>query len=64
MPKRSVSSTVSVRVSPELYRAFKLKSTKYGGVSEVLRELMLGLVDDRLTIQPPKPSKDSLYHVS
>ena len=60
MPKKIVSPTVSVRVTPALYRAFKVKSSKYGGVSEVLRELMLALTEDRLTIRPPS-TQGTLY---
>ena len=64
MTKRVVSPTVSVRVSQELYKQFRTKSTKYGGVSEVLRELMLALVEERLTIQPPKLKSDSLFTIT
>lgn len=61
MPTRTVSPTVSVRVSPALYKQFKQKSTKYGGVSEVLRELMLALVEDRIAIRAPAITENSLY---
>jgi len=61
MPTRTVSPTVSVRVSPALYKSFKAKSTKYGGVSEVLRELMLALVEDRISIKAPAITENSLY---
>ena len=63
MPTRNVSPTLSVRVSPALYRSFKQKSSKYGGVSEVLRELMLALVEDRITIKAPAITENSLYSI-
>lgn len=59
--KRTSSSTLAVRVSPELYRAFKQKSTKFGGQAVVMRELLAGFVENRVTIQAPKQSKESLY---
>lgn len=53
MPIRTVSPTLSVRVSKELYQGFRQKASKYGGVSEVMRQLMLAMVEDRLTVKQP-----------
>lgn len=61
MTKRVVSPTLSVRVSAELYATFKKKSTKYGGPSEVQRELIAAFCENRITIKPPKTVKESLY---
>lgn len=61
MTKRTVSPTISVRVSPALYKAFKGKSTKYGGVSEVIRVMMTAFTEDRLTIKAPEITKESIY---
>lgn len=59
--KRTSSSTLAVRVDPKLYKQFKEKSTKFGGQAVVMRELLLGFVESRVTIQPPKTLKESLY---
>jgi hypothetical protein len=59
--KRTASTTLAVRVSPELYKSFKQKSTKFGGQAVVMRELLLGFVESRVTIQAPKQLKESLY---
>jgi len=61
MTKRVVSPTLSVRVSAELYGNFKKKSTRYGGPSEVLRELVAAFVENRLTVSKPKTVKETLY---
>lgn len=58
---KRTSPTLSVRCSDALYKAFRTKATRFGGQSEVLRELIAAFVEDRLTIQPPKTLKESLY---
>ena len=41
---------------------FRAKATRFGGVSEVLREMIEAFLDDRLVVHPPKqPKKESLY---
>ncbi len=59
--KKGLSPTVAVRLAPSLRQAFIRKSNRYGGTSEVLRELVAAFVESRLTIQPPKEVKESLY---
>jgi dihydroxyacid dehydratase/phosphogluconate dehydratase len=48
-------------VAPSLRQAFVRKAHRFGGVSEVLRELVAAFVDNRLTIQPPEKTKESIY---
>jgi len=59
--KKGISPTVAVRVAPSLRQAFIRKAGRFGGTSEVLRELVAAFVENRLTIQPPETKKDSLY---
>ena len=60
MNKRTTFLTV--RLQQQTHHAFRDKATRYGGVSEVLRELVTAFIEDRLTIQAPKQlKKESLY---
>lgn len=53
---------LTVRLPTQTHTEFRAKATRFGGVSEVLRELVAAFLEDRLTIQPPKqPQKESLY---
>ena len=55
---------LTVRLPTQTHTEFRAKATRFGGVSEVLRELVAAFLEDRLTVQPPKqPQKESLYHV-
>ena len=55
---------LTVRLPTQTHTEFRAKAARYGGVSEVLRELVAAFIEDRLTVQPPKqPQKESLYHV-
>jgi len=61
MVKRVVSTTtLSVRLCPELYADFRDKAKRFGKPAFVLRELMLAFVESRLTITPPK-TEGTLY---
>jgi predicted DNA-binding protein len=51
---------ITVRVSPDTHQQFMAKAVRYGKPSEVLREIVEALLDDRLVIKP-NPSKESLY---
>lgn len=51
---RRLTKILTARVSPELREKFVRKSEEYGGSSVVLRELVAGYVDGRVTIKPPK----------
>ena len=47
---------LGVRMEPKARTAFVKKAAKFGGTSEVLRELVAGFVEDRVVITPPQPS--------
>lgn len=56
---------VNVRVDDTLHQAFMAKAARFGGKSEVMRELIEAFVEDRITVAPPtRPLKESLYHVT
>jgi len=60
MNKRTTFLTV--RLQQQTHHAFRDKAIRYGGVSEVLRELVEAFIEDRLTVIPPvTPKKESLY---
>ena len=60
MTKRTTFLTV--RLQQQTHQAFRVKAEKYGGISEVLRELVEAFLEDRLSITPPaNPKKESLY---
>jgi hypothetical protein len=51
-----------VRLPQQTHTEFRTKAERYGGVSEVLRELVSAFIDNRLTVTPPvTPQKESLY---
>ena len=52
--KANKSHTIAVRLSPAVDRTFTTLSVKYGGKSEVMRELIMAFIENRLTIEPPK----------
>lgn len=53
---------LTVRLRQQTHHAFREKATRYGGVSEVLRELVDAFIEDRIAITPPAtPKKESLY---
>ena len=53
---------LTVRMLPSVHRKFRIKAERYGGVAEVIRELVDAFLDDRLVIHPPAtPKKESLY---
>ena len=49
---------LSVRVTTAERTKFHAKTTPFGGASEVLRELVLAFLEDRVTIQPPVAVKE------
>ena len=57
---KPMTNTVAVRLAPALHRTFTSKATKYGGRSEVMRELVKAFCENRLTIEPPK-TEGTLY---
>ena len=58
--KKPMTNTVAVRLAPALNRTFTTLSAKFGGRSEVMRELILAFCENRLTIQQPE-TKGTLY---
>jgi hypothetical protein len=56
------SEAIYVRVTPEAKKQFHDKAARFGTPSEVLRELVLGFIEDRVTIVPPADKKESLYN--
>lgn len=63
-PRKPKSDALYVRVTPETKAAFSAKAEQYGpdlSASDVLRELVIGFIEDRVTIIPPHDKKESLY---
>jgi hypothetical protein len=56
--KVTQSQFISVRVSTDHAEMFAEKSTKFGGMSAVLRELIEGFNENRVTIKPSSNRKD------
>lgn len=46
------SSQIHVRLQPEVKQAFAAKAEPLGTMSDVLREMVLGYIDGRVTIKP------------
>jgi len=63
-PTKIKSSFLVVRVTDKTRTKFHTKAQKFGTPSNVLREIVEAFNEDRLVIQPPVNSKESLYHVS
>jgi|LauGreSuBDMM15SN_2_FD.fasta_scaffold57654_4 hypothetical protein len=62
MSSKPLSQFMTVRLKPSDHKAFRAKASRYGGVSEVLRELVVAFLEDRMTITPPSnPRKENLY---
>lgn len=60
MTKRSTFLTV--RLHQQTSQEFRAKANRYGGVSEVLREMIDAFLEDRIVVHPPKQlKKESLY---
>ena len=53
---------LTVRLLKQTHQEFRNKAQRFGGVSEVMRELIEAFLEDRLVVHPPKqPKKESLY---
>jgi hypothetical protein len=47
---------------PGTHRKFRDKAERFGGVAEVIREMVDAFIENRLVIHPPAtPKKESLY---
>jgi len=53
---KKLETALTVRLAPETRRAFIRKSSAFGGTSDVLRELVLAFVEDRIKLTPPQPT--------
>jgi hypothetical protein len=60
MATKPLTKFLTVRIKPADHKKFHSKAERYGGVSEVLREMIEAFIDDRLTVKP-NPRKESLY---
>jgi hypothetical protein len=60
MATRPKSKYLTIRVTPIVHKAFQRKTQEYGGVSEVLRELVIAFIEERVTVIP-NPERKSLY---
>jgi len=54
--------TIQARIPTELREEFFTKAREFGGGSEILRELVVAFVENRVTITPSK-AKQSLYNL-
>lgn len=64
MTKRAKTESLNTRVSPEAKAKFyKLAAELDLQPSELVRELVNGFTEGRVTIIPPKQEKEALYNV-
>lgn len=60
--KDKATRFVTVRLTDPRFQAFSEKAERFGGKSEVMREMIEGFIEDRLTLQAPAtPRKENLY---
>lgn len=60
---KPLTDTIQIRVSPDTKARFTDAAKHFKmSASDLLRELVTGFIDDRVTIAPPK-DKESIYHV-
>tara|TARA_R110000803_G_scaffold80444_7_gene146273 strand:- start:1894 stop:2079 length:186 start_codon:yes stop_codon:yes gene_type:complete len=60
MATKPKSKFLTVRLEPPVHKAFHRKAIEYGGVSEVLRELVAAFNENRVTVIP-NPERKSLF---
>lgn len=63
MAPKSKAAFLSVRVTEQTRSKFHAKAQKYSTPSGVLRDLVDGFIQDRVTISPPSNhvTKESIY---
>jgi hypothetical protein len=61
--RQTKSKFLTVRLTPQEHKAFSVKTKVFGGPTFVLRELVNGFTEDRVTVTP-NPEKRSIYHVT
>lgn len=61
--RKPKSEAIYVRVTPETKQRFIEKAEQFDplSASDVLRELVIGFIEDRVSIIPPTDKKESLY---
>lgn len=59
---KSKPEVLFTRVSVEAKQRFMEKAARFGLPSEVLRELVMAFIEDRLVVSPPPDQKESLYN--
>ena len=59
--KKQKFSALAARVPPDVRAKFVNKASRFGGTAYVMRELVAGFVEDRVTIKPPPVGE--LFHV-
>lgn len=61
--KQPKDAALYVRVTPETKQAFHDEAAKFEplSASDVLRELVVGFIEGRVSIIPPSDKKESLY---
>ena len=60
--KRTNNHTIQARIPTEMRDAFFEKARDFGGGSEILRELVVAFVEDRVTVTPSE-AKSKLYNL-
>jgi hypothetical protein len=63
MATKPKTKFLTVRLEPPAHKAFHRKAPEYGGVSEVLRELIAAFIEDRVIVTP-NPERKTIYHVT
>lgn len=63
MAPKSKSKYLNIRVTPAVHKVFHRKAEEYGGVSEVLRELVSAFIEERVKVTP-NPERKTIYHVN
>ena len=59
MSEREVKSEMLfTRVTPEVKRLFVEKAEPFGGASDLIRELVMALIEGRVTVSPPAHMKE------
>lgn len=50
-----MKSFIGTRIDTKVLDAFRKKAAKHGGISEVLRDLVVAFAEDRMILTPPQP---------
>jgi hypothetical protein len=61
MAENPKTKFLNTRVTPSEHEAFVRKSKRFGEPSWLLRELITGFIEDRISVKPPVTTKEELY---